>query len=1275
MPNPESSCPSSTTETTMSPSTSDEQMEKKVTNCSDAGEKSPTKVDATNDICTTQTLDDRNDGKQCSNPETDSMHQQPSSSTEERSNNCLTSNNSGSSNSTEHNDVSMEIEAGVSGTTSGGAEPEKEAPSAIDSKANMESIDCAVDSSGDINKCDSAIIDDTTETETQATIVSCENASDEQIKLSNTSAGQTQKGSEIEQNVASDSNDSGNNGNSIEQTSEAMQTDDISSELSSSNVASDKANCLNEDASCSNGSNAKNVTDLEVAVVEAKEHAADGEKVMEKSGDVDDKNDEHCDSAESLEKNGFEQLVCTKNDAIAASDVDCEAAATTTTTEAETATTNTALTTDQLDSKIEQIEKLENNDSVDERQQTTENGSNDCDSSDILVENPIDGELKENGAISVNYTKQSATETMSSTCETNTTERTNDVVNSPETIHSDRTESKRIENKVDEENKNEQQKDSGTESKAEIVQEVVAAPCQTNAVDERKSPPPLNASAEVNDVQEQMDVDQETNVNDADDQSAKESASSSCAPSGESDCTVSTPSESHSNSNANASVNVNVDESSEKQTKCTYDVNEFVSSPEIAPIGFKDKFKKSFEIMEKSKQESNLLERLERTQGKQTNSSDVNADSVQCDENSTSNADSSNRKSPIVSAPASNASANQHSGDSSSSIVCDLTVDDDKITENVKRNSEPMTNCNSIKEKLKRHDFNILDGKSSAHSSLLKQQHQNRQISADSQNQIVTPSAATETRTIIISPNSRARLEPASNVQSSDSSSLKCGSLYVSNPDFSKSLRPSLRDLSELKMKPPDFTKIRSSELHVPNPDFTKAYDKAQDGQSRSPIPLDINPNNFAEISKKYNYISDLQLKNPLPTTSKSNEPTQSTCASLYVKPPDFTNSKLRNQIENDSDVSIEEPTPHIIHKNMYRSSADSSSKSNTASASTSRPTSIHADYPQISEDVTMSLVQHGPQTPKTQQQQQPPPSKSSATAKPLIPEHRNDARPNAAPSPQIYSPTPNNDRRISPNYYPHPMHSMEKSLPTIRKIYNDEMYQRNASTSPVPVAVRNSYESYTPIMEKPALPKGNTNHSPMEMNASRPLPNESTQQYSRPPSATSHLYSQEQSNRLKPIHSAQDVMPSSSNHINTYNYAAGRPASAHGFAPKTNDYYNQMNLPQKWPSQTRITQSPISSAPSPHSLNSSNVSISQSHSPASASPLPYQMHRQSPSNMQYQSPHTTPSPSPFSYSPGPMPVKLNKLPANAPINNIPSQSGFNILLLSFPFCVVSIIH
>lgn len=1232
----------------MSPSTSDERIEKMVTSCSDDGEKSQTIVDATDDICTKQILDgDRNKEKHCSNLEMDSIHQLPSSSTEERSNNCLTSNNSGSSNSTESNDVLMKMNAaGVSKTM---IEKEKEASGAVDSKTNVESnIDCAVDSSGDISKCDSVIIGAMAEAETRETIVSCENALDEQI-LSNTS-NQTQKNSEIELNKTIDNNDSGSSGNLIELTSETMQTANTC-DLNSSIGTSDNTKCLNEDASRSND---KNVTDIAVVVVEEKEHIANGEKVIEKNDNDDDK---HCDSAESMEKKGFEQLICTQNDEIAVSNVDCEAAAATTTTDAET----TTATMDQLDSKIEQIEKMENNDSVDERQRITENGSNDCDSSDILVGNQVDEELKENGAINVNYTKESA-KTASNTCMTNT-ERTNDVANNPGMICSDQKETKQIENNKNKienenENKNEQQKGNRTENKVEVVKEVVAEPCQTNAVKGRRSPSLLNA--ESNDVvQVQMDIDQETNLNDGDDQKVKETASSSCASSGELDCTVSTPCETNSNEN------------NKKQTKCTYDVNECVSSPEIAPIGFKDKFKKSFEIMEKSKQESNLLEKIERTQEKQVNIIDINDGSSLKRNISGCNdvvVDSSNTKNSNVPVPPSNTNANTNSGDGTSSIVCDLTVDE-KNTENIKRSTESITNCNPIKEKLKRQEFNILESRSNTHSSLnssehLKLVHQKQQLhrqTADSQNQIVTPSAATETRTIIISPHNRARLEPVLNraietaVQSSDSSSAKCGSLYVSNPDFSKSLRPSLRDLSELKMKPPDFTKLRSSELHVPNPDFTKAYDKLHEGQRRSPIQSDVNPNNFAEISKKYNYISDLQLKNPLPTTSKTNEPTQSACSSLYVKPPDFTSTKLRNQIENDSDASIEEPTPHIIHKNMFRSTADSSSKSNTAS--TSRPTSIHADYPQISEDVTMSLVQHGSQASKILQQS----SKSFVSAKPLTPEHRIDARPTAAPSPQIYSPTPN-ERRNSPNYYPHPLHSMEKNLPTIRKIYNEEMYQRNISTSPVPVAVRNNYESYSPIMEKPVLSKSNTNQSTMEMSVNRPSPNEPAPQYNRPSSATSLLYSQEQSNRLKPIHSAQDVVPSSSNHMNTYNYASARPASAHGFVVnKTNDHYNQMNPPQKWPSQTRITQSPISSAPSPHSINNQNVSISQSHSPASGSPLPYQMHRQSPSNMQYQSPHTTPSPSPFSYSPGPMPVKLNKLPSNAPINNIPSQSGLSL--------------
>lgn len=1078
-------------------------------------------------------------------------HQLPSSSTEEVS--CLANT---------ENDIAME----KNNTDVGDASILAKSPNADSKMDNKEEpVDCAVDSSGVINKCDSEIIDD----------VPVNTVDDVETKLAECVTDVPTIREPDEPKLDSEHELDEATSNSIDVTSESTDTCNSSSSTSKSDT-----NCAEE-------------KQIEEGEYEAKEH---------------------CDSVEPV-KEDADLISSVQNDETVVPKVD------------------SATTADQLDSKIEQIERVENNGSVNLEQQATENGSNDCDSSDILVENHV--ESNETGAISVTNTKPTD-------------------VKSPETCNEE-TDNKNEDVQVEErkpEQEQEQEQKEENDKKEEVVE-----PIQIDIQTDEK---PSIEITEENNVQTQMDIDPETTVKEANEQAACETASNSCG--GGLNCSVSTPSET---------------KPSDEKAKCAYDVNdECVPSPEIAPFGFKDKFKKSLEIMEKTKQELNSIEKAEKGNDEQIKSNNVDIDSEPCEKPHQSDVmldDEPKKSNDVVKNDpnelnASSSPPNANEIDGISNDTCDLTEDDKKF-ENSDTNIESTTNCNPMKEQPKRQEYAIIPNTSSTHSSLDTSEQQQRPPSqpAESQNEVIKSSAATETRTIIVSPNNRARsdLIKSTNDESkavfnADSLSMKCGGLYVNNPDFSKSLRPSLRDLSELRMKPPDFSRIaRSSELHVPNPDFTKAYDKSHDTQSRSPIPSDVNPGNFAEISKKYNYISDLQLKNPLPITSKTNEPTQSTCSPLYVRTPDFS-SKLRNQVDNESEAA-EEPTPHIIHKNMYRPHADSSSKISTPPP---RSTPIQAEYPQISEDVTMSLVQQkGPSQVK--------PVKPVVPSKPPTPTHRVEARvtaPSAPPPQHIYSPTPL-ERRNLPNFYPHPVHSAEKSMPTIQKIYNDEMYQRNLASSPAhhqysspahifhhrdmaaAIAsnqkIHHAYESYPPT-DKPPLPK--SSQPPMEMNAIRP----SNDPYTRPPSSAGILY--HEPNRPRPIHSAQEMQPSNANHINAYNYPpSGRPASAHSL-PKASDYYNQMNPPQKWPSQTRITQSPISSASSPHSICGQNTGTSQNQHP-SASPLPYQMHRQSPSNLQYHSPHTTPSPSPFGYSPSPGPVKPNKLPTNTPVNNIPSQS------------------
>lgn len=122
----------------------------------------------------------------------------------------------------------------------------------------------------------------------------------------------------------------------------------------------------------------------------------------------------------------------------------------------------------------------------------------------------------------------------------------------------------------------------------------------------------------------------------------------------------------------------------------------------------------------------------------------------------------------------------------------------------------------------------------------------------------------------------------------------------------------------------------------------------------------------------------------------------------------------------------------------------------------------------------------------------------------------------------------------------------------------------------------------------------------------STPLPIEPRQSNdltNYPRSHSANLFYHEQ-NRIKPI---RDLPSTSNNLMNAYNYATLNSAKPH-------DYYYQANTAQpKWSNQTRITQSPITTAPSPHSL-SGQIVDAMSHSPISASPLPYPMHRQNPS-------------------------------------------------------------
>lgn len=228
----------------------------------------------------------------------------------------------------------------------------------------------------------------------------------------------------------------------------------------------------------------------------------------------------------------------------------------------------------------------------------------------------------------------------------------------------------------------------------------------------------------------------------------------------------------------------------------------------------------------------------------------------------------------------------------------------------------------------------------------------------------------------------------------------RTSSLYVTNPDFTKSVPTRdgpTRDLSPLRMKPPDFSRLYAGghERNSNNEYYAKNV-KPQQHPPAPPPPSAVNANNFAEIRKRCKFISDLQLKNPGPaqpsssvppallksatvqcTTTDSTTSTSSTSKSfnnLYVKTPDFTKSSAESPSSVPSSsspyvpkelMSADEPTAHIIHKSQFlqqKPTASESSRPAKQEPSIATSPVVYRNFPQISQDVTMSIVAPGNQ-------------------------------------------------------------------------------------------------------------------------------------------------------------------------------------------------------------------------------------------------------------------------------------------------------------------------
>lgn len=211
--------------------------------------------------------------------------------------------------------------------------------------------------------------------------------------------------------------------------------------------------------------------------------------------------------------------------------------------------------------------------------------------------------------------------------------------------------------------------------------------------------------------------------------------------------------------------------------------------------------------------------------------------------------------------------------------------------------------------------------------------------------------------------------KPSKDDKKSSNTSKRNNALYICNPDFSKQIfsspgvssvsSRSTSDLSPLHMKTPDFSNIKSTrsyalELQTPNPDFSKGFAPKHTPTPPSPQPLQpplpasssqmsgndeyyktnhhlptsnaINPTKFAELSKKHNYISDLQLK---PQTKVPSETTTTSIINSNSLNKRSMNESPHNQQQQQPPyplinhhtkdmMTMEEPTAHVIHKNQF---------------------------------------------------------------------------------------------------------------------------------------------------------------------------------------------------------------------------------------------------------------------------------------------------------------------------------------------------------------------
>lgn len=569
---------------------------------------------------------------------------------------------------------------------------------------------------------------------------------------------------------------------------------------------------------------------------------------------------------------------------------------------------------------------------------------------------------------------------------------------------------------------------------------------------------------------------------------------------------------------------------------------------------------------------------------------------------------------------------------------------------------------------------------------------------------------------------------------------IRTNSLYVNNPDFTKHRSTTVvptnttiqsKDLSPLHMKPPDFSKltskpsISSNNLKVENQNFSTNYSAHRKPMTTSklpshtpsasalpPPPTHVNQSNFAEISKRYNYISDLQLKEPIKPSLLKPAPSDSTTSknnnfNLYVKAPDFTKAAApssylpppQSYMSHDlMNASSDEPTAHIIHKNHFQNQNNCSQVINDSSTHArvryhpDEPASVFQNYPQLSQDVTMSIVAPPPPpqprpppqtTVKTQYNHRASNEKTMYQSTSVQPQQKS-SQPNvnystshtqpkhvlSAPTPAAAQnahhnsleqrslqyaqsshhqyPMPVNDTRRPNDMYrmPQSPYNNQHPVATSNQYAQRVPEQYSIQSKEIDVPDKRSY-SRDPLVHHQApverpVTYSTRKHSGIE-NSSPAMSRSSVETYAKsnpanvydkttPPSNRPSI--SEESYRSYQFRQGTTVVPKSNQIYGSASNlsATSSTASRNLRSPhKSSSMENlsRMNPPQNWPSQSpHITQSPISLSSSPLSGTSQTGRITQS--PAGASPSPHYPHHmpQSPTYL-YSSPHPTPSPQP----------------------------------------------